>query len=119
VVVGCIIDHLANRKLRPRELLLELAKLAPLLEQDDCHFAQSKGFRAVPKNQNLTDALGQQGCPAMSAGLLRRQDLDIINHTLLGALTELAMVISSSTSPKKSRAAAQQTIVSMLDAWRA
>jgi hypothetical protein len=23
--------------------------IAPLLEQNDCHFAQSKGFRAVPK----------------------------------------------------------------------
>src|SRR6266481_5107815 len=32
----------------------------PLLEQNDCHFAQSKGFRAVPKNRTLTDALEQQ-----------------------------------------------------------
>jgi AcrR family transcriptional regulator len=55
---------------------------------------------------------------AMSAGLLRRQDLNILSHSLLGALTELAMVISSSPSPKKARAAAQQTIVSILDAWR-
>jgi hypothetical protein len=39
----------------------------PLLEQNDCHFAQSKGFRAVPKNQNLTDALEQQGRPGSSA----------------------------------------------------
>jgi hypothetical protein len=31
----------------------------PLLEQNDCHFAQSKGFRAVPKNRTLTDALEQ------------------------------------------------------------
>jgi hypothetical protein len=31
-----------------------------LPEQNDCHFAQSKGFRAVPKNRTLTDALEQQ-----------------------------------------------------------
>ena len=40
---------------------------ASLLEQNDCHFAQSKGFRPVPKNQNLTDALEQQGRPGSSA----------------------------------------------------
>jgi hypothetical protein len=34
---------------------------APLLEQNDCHFAQSKGFCVGPKNQILTDALEQQG----------------------------------------------------------
>jgi hypothetical protein len=33
----------------------------PLLEQNDCHFAQSKGIRAVPKNRILTDVLKQQG----------------------------------------------------------
>lgn len=55
---------------------------------------------------------------AMGAGLLQRQDLDILSHTLLGAITELAMVISSSSSPKKSRAAARRTIASMIDAWR-
>jgi hypothetical protein len=31
------------------------------LEQDDHYFAQSKGFRAVSENCNLTDALEQQG----------------------------------------------------------
>src|SRR5437773_7856961 len=40
---------------------------ASLLEQNDCQFAQSKGFRPVPKNQNLTDALEQQGRPGSSA----------------------------------------------------
>jgi len=55
---------------------------------------------------------------AMSAGLLPRQDLDILSHILLGAITELAMVTSNSSSPKKSLAAAQRAIVSMLDAWR-
>jgi hypothetical protein len=29
-------------------------------EQNDWHFAQSKGFRVVPKNRTLTDALEQQ-----------------------------------------------------------
>ena len=32
----------------------------PLLEQNDRDFAQSKGFRADPKNRTLTDALEQQ-----------------------------------------------------------
>jgi hypothetical protein len=32
----------------------------PLLEQNDRDFAQSKGFRAVPENQTLTDVLEQQ-----------------------------------------------------------
>jgi hypothetical protein len=32
----------------------------PLLEQNDLDFAQSKGFRAVPENQTLTDVLEQQ-----------------------------------------------------------
>ena len=38
-----------------------LSYCVPLLEQNDRHFAQSKGFRAVPKNRTLTDALEQQG----------------------------------------------------------
>jgi hypothetical protein len=67
VVVGRIIDHLANSKLRHRELLLESAKPEPLLEWNDCDFAQSKGFRAAPKNRNLIDALEQQGRPGSSA----------------------------------------------------
>jgi len=35
----------------------------PLLEQNDRDFAQSKGFRAVPENQTLTDVLEQGGRP--------------------------------------------------------
>ena len=36
------------------------AIVCPLLEQNDRDFAQSKGFRAVPENQTLTDVLEQQ-----------------------------------------------------------
>ena len=34
---------------------------APLLKQNDCRFAQSKGFRAVPRIENPADPLEQQG----------------------------------------------------------
>jgi hypothetical protein len=36
------------------------ANCVGLLEQNDRDFAPSKGFRAVPENQTLTDVLGQQ-----------------------------------------------------------
>src|SRR5882672_1093225 len=39
---------------------------------------------------------------AMQAGLLRRQDVDLLAHVLLGALTEAAMVIARSQNPAKS-----------------
>jgi hypothetical protein len=53
-----------------------------LLEEDDCHAAQSKRFGGVPKNRYLTDALKQQrpedirtmrgeGWPFHAGGFLR------------------------------------------------
>jgi len=38
---------------------------------------------------------------AMKAGLLRRQDVEVLAHVLLGALTEAAMVIARSRDPSK------------------
>ena len=55
---------------------------------------------------------------AMRTGQLRRQDVDVLGHVLLGALTELAMMISRSSSPHETRSAAQQAIISMIDGWR-
>jgi AcrR family transcriptional regulator len=54
---------------------------------------------------------------AMKAGLLQRQDADVLAHLLLGALTEAAMVIARSPSPAKSQKAAERALGSMLKSW--
>ena len=56
---------------------------------------------------------------AMRAGLLRQQDIDILAHVLLGALTEAAMVIARSQNPAKSRKSAEQALTAMISGWTA
>ena len=41
-------------------MLVTVSAIVPVPEENDCHFAQSKGFRAVSENWTLTDALEQQ-----------------------------------------------------------
>jgi AcrR family transcriptional regulator len=55
---------------------------------------------------------------AMKAGLLPRQDIDVLAHLLLGALTEAAMVIARSHSPSKSHKAAERALGAVIEAWR-
>lgn len=55
---------------------------------------------------------------AMKAGLLQKQDADVLAHLLLGALTEAAMIIARSKNPSKSRKAAEHALASMLSGWR-
>ncbi|HEX2645764.1 MAG TPA: TetR/AcrR family transcriptional regulator [Candidatus Dormibacteraeota bacterium] len=55
---------------------------------------------------------------AMNAGQLRRQDVDMLAHLLLGALTEAAMVVARSPKPTAARQAAVQALRSMLDSQK-
>jgi hypothetical protein len=55
---------------------------------------------------------------AMKAGLLRRQDVDVLAHVLLGALTEAAMVIARSQDPATSRRAAERAFASIIAGWK-
>ena len=55
---------------------------------------------------------------AMKAGTLRRQDVDLLAHILLGALTEAAMVIARSPHPAKARKDAERALASVLAGWR-
>jgi AcrR family transcriptional regulator len=55
---------------------------------------------------------------AIKAGLLRRQDVNVLAHVLLGALTEAAMVIARSQDPSKSRKAAERAFTSIIAGWR-
>jgi len=51
----------------------------------------------------------------MKAGQLRRTDVNVLAHTLLGAVTEIAMVIARAPHPAKVRKDAER----MLAGWRA
>ena len=51
---------------------------------------------------------------AMQAGLIRRQDADVLTHILLGALTETAMAVARSDNPAKARMEAERALISML-----
>jgi AcrR family transcriptional regulator len=55
---------------------------------------------------------------AMQAGLIRKQNVDVITHILLGALTETAMVVARSDDPAKARGEAERALTSMLAGWR-
>jgi hypothetical protein len=55
---------------------------------------------------------------AIKAGLLRRQDVNVLAHVLLGALTEAAMVIARSQDPSKSRKAAERAFASIIAGWK-
>ena len=48
----------------------------------------------------------------------RHQDVDMLAHVLLGALTEAAMVIARSQNPSKSRKAAERAIASVIAGWK-
>ncbi len=62
--------------------------------------------------------LKQALAAAMKAGLLQQQDVDVLAHLLLGALTEAAMVIARSHNPSKSRKAAERALTSVIEGWR-
>src|SRR5215475_13386898 len=55
---------------------------------------------------------------AMQAGLIRKQNVDILTHILLGALIETAMVVARSDDPANARGEAQRALLSMLAAWQ-
>ena len=56
---------------------------------------------------------------AMQAGLVRKQNVDLLTHMLLGALTETAMVVARSADTAKARGEAERALASMLAGWRA
>jgi AcrR family transcriptional regulator len=55
---------------------------------------------------------------AMKAGLAPREDVDVVAHLLLGALTEAAMLIARSANPQKSRKAAERALRAVFDSLR-
>ena len=55
---------------------------------------------------------------AMQAGLIRKQNVDVLTHILIGALTETAMVVARSDDPTKARGEAERALTSMLTGWR-
>src|SRR5262245_12253041 len=55
---------------------------------------------------------------AMQAGLVKKQNVDVLTHILLGALTETAMVVAQSDDPAKTRGEAERALTSMLAGWR-
>ena len=74
-------------------------------------------WRAMDARYGL-GLLKQALSAAMQAGLLQLQDVDVLAHILLGALTEAAMVIARSHSPSKSRKAAERALASVIAGWR-
>src|SRR5262249_16229814 len=50
---------------------------------------------------------------AMQADLVRKQNVDVLTHILLGALTETAMVVARSNDPAKAREEAERALISM------
>ena len=56
---------------------------------------------------------------AIKAGLLRRTDVNVLAHVLLGAVMEAAMVIARAPHSAKVRKDAQRALTSMLAGWRA
>ena len=55
---------------------------------------------------------------AIQAGLVKKQNVDVLTHILLGALTETAMVVARSDDPPKVRGEAERALTSMLAGWR-
>jgi AcrR family transcriptional regulator len=54
---------------------------------------------------------------AMQAGLIRPQNVDVLTHILLGALTETALAAARSDHPAKVRAQAEHALIAMLSGW--
>src|SRR5215813_14290321 len=50
---------------------------------------------------------------AMQADLVRKQNVDVLTHILLGALTETAMVVARSNDPAKAREEAERALISI------
>jgi hypothetical protein len=55
---------------------------------------------------------------AIQAGLVKKQNVDVLTHILLGALTETAMVVARSDDPAKARRDAERALTAMLAGWR-
>jgi AcrR family transcriptional regulator len=55
---------------------------------------------------------------AMQAGSIRQQNVDVLAHILLGALTETAMAVARSDDPAKARAQAERALTAMLAGWQ-
>ena len=62
--------------------------------------------------------LKQALAEAMRAKLLRRGDVDVLAHLLMGALAEAAMVVARSPTPRSTGKTTERALLSMLDAWR-
>ena len=62
--------------------------------------------------------LKQAMAGAMQVGLLRKQNVEVLTHILLGALTETAMVVARSDDPAKARLEAERALTTMLAGWR-
>ena len=54
----------------------------------------------------------------MQAGLIRKQNVDVLTHILLGALTETALVVARSSDAVKARGEAERALIGMLAGWR-
>lgn len=74
-------------------------------------------WRAMDARYGL-GLLKQALAGAMEAHLLRRLDVDLLAHILMGALTETAVLIAKSPHPTKARAEAGRVLASMIDGWR-
>src|SRR5215475_8305713 len=61
--------------------------------------------------------LKQALAAAIEAGLVKKQNVDVLTHVLLGALTEIAMVVARSDDPARSRGEAERALASMLAGW--
>ncbi|RTL71152.1 MAG: TetR/AcrR family transcriptional regulator [Hyphomicrobiales bacterium] len=55
---------------------------------------------------------------AMKARLIDKQDVDLLAHILLGALTEAAMLVARSSDQAAVRSQAEHALASMLQGWR-
>jgi AcrR family transcriptional regulator len=74
-------------------------------------------WRAMDSRYGL-GLLKQALTAAMAAGQLRRQDVDLPAHVLMGALTEAAILIANSTRQTKAREDVARVLTSVIAAWR-
>lgn len=74
-------------------------------------------WRAMDSRYGL-GLLKQALAAAMEAGLLRRQDVELLAHVLMGALIEAAIVIANSSRQTKARADGARVLTSVIEGWR-
>jgi AcrR family transcriptional regulator len=55
---------------------------------------------------------------AVQAGLIKSQNVDVLTHILLGALTETALATARSDHPAEVRAQAEHALIAMVSSWR-